>query len=310
VGEAIALYSRTPTDYANIIRGDFGPEARLGARYFAPSNASAPWPAIIIIPGSGGIGAHHLNQSEMLVEAGFAVLLVDPFSGRGIAETISDQGRLPFAAGAYDVLAAARYLQSRDDVDPRRMGVLGSSRGGTAALMASMPQLSEAVLGPGTVLSAVVAGYPWCGVQFRSGRVANGVRLLVLHGDRDDWVSVQQCQDLVHAAHVAGADAQMQIFPQAHHAFDREDIPPTRLDVATAPHLPTIYLDDDGAYFNWRTNARDERLSAQDFARYSVEGGFIEHGVTVGAGAPDQAANYRAAVLEFFVRTFAPSRVR
>src|SRR3546814_15591982 len=96
--------------------------------------------------------------------------LIDPFRARGIADTIADQGRLTWVASTYDVLAAVRYLQSRGDIDPARIGALGGSRGGTAVMMAAAPPFAEAVLGPGQGQRAVVAGYPWCGTEFpRSG---------------------------------------------------------------------------------------------------------------------------------------------
>src|SRR3546814_15436353 len=66
-------------------------------------------------------------------------------------------------------------------------------------MMAAAAPFAEAVLGPGKGLRAVVAGYPWCGTQFQSARLSGGAALLVLQGDRDDWVSLQQCQDAVHA---------------------------------------------------------------------------------------------------------------
>ncbi|MFX8856598.1 prolyl oligopeptidase family serine peptidase, partial [Acinetobacter baumannii] len=62
---------------------------------------------------------------------------MDPFFGRGIKDTIANQGQLTFAASAYDVLAAAKYLRARKDIDPARVGATGGSRGGTAVMMAA-----------------------------------------------------------------------------------------------------------------------------------------------------------------------------
>src|SRR3546814_19810606 len=76
-------------------------------------------------------------------------------------------------------------------------------------MMAAAAPFAEAVLGPGKGLRAVVAGYPWCGTQFQSARLSGGAALLVLQGDRDDWVSLQQCQDAVHAMIGGGQAAGM-----------------------------------------------------------------------------------------------------
>src|SRR3546814_14690043 len=196
-----------------------------------------------MVPGSGNIGTHHLAEAAALNSAGYAVLLIDPFRARGIADTIADQGRLTWVASTYDVLAAVRYLQSRGDIDPARVGALGGSRGGTAVMMAAAAPFAEAVLGPGKGLRAVVAGYPWCGTQFQSARLSGGAALLVLQGDRDDWVSLQPCQDAVHAMIVGAPAASMRIVPGALHAFDRADVPPTPSPRAIPPTtFPTISI--------------------------------------------------------------------
>ena len=147
LAQPVFVPSSTPADYANILRGDLGESVALTAQLALPATAAAPFAAVIIVPGSGGVGTHHIVQMRMLVESGFAVLVIDPFTARGISETISDQGPLPLSASAYDVLAATKFLRSRNALDPARSGVLGASRGGTGALMAVSKPVSEALLG-------------------------------------------------------------------------------------------------------------------------------------------------------------------
>lgn len=53
-------------------------------------------------------------------------------------------------------------------------------------MMAAARPFSDTILGQVKGLRAVVAGYPWCGTQFRSARLSEGTSLLVLQGDRDD----------------------------------------------------------------------------------------------------------------------------
>src|SRR3546814_12369026 len=101
-----------------------------------------------------------MDEAAALNSAGYAVLLIDPFRARGIADTIADQGRLTWVASTYDVLAAVRYLPSRDDIDQARIGALGGSRGGTAVMMAAAAPFAAAVLGPGYELRPVGAGFP------------------------------------------------------------------------------------------------------------------------------------------------------
>jgi dienelactone hydrolase len=302
-GVIVTVPSRNPLDYGPAMRGELGTSVTLTAQLFLPvapvAHHPAVIPAVIIVPGSGGIGPHHIEQASVLVAAGFAVLIIDPFHARGIGDTIADQAQVTWAASAYDVLAALAYLRTRPDIDQKRIGAVGSSRGGTAAMMAAAAPFSDAIAGRGRGLRAVVAGYPWCGTQFRSARIAKGAALLLLQGDRDDWVSVQQCQDAVHAISVAGGDATMKIFAGGLHALDRSGVAPTRIESAiTSTIYPTVYMDDAGQYFDLRSGAVDPALRPSDFVTQSVSGSFLHKGVTVGSSGT-QAADYVREMVEF-----------
>ena len=298
-GAIVIVPSRNPVDYGPAMRGELGSRVALTAQLFRPSTPAARHPAVIIVPGSGGIGPHHIEQASALVGAGFAVLIIDPFRARGIGDTIADQGRLTWAAGAYDVLAALAYLRARPDINSKRIGAVGSSRGGTAVMMAAAAPFNRAVTGRDQGLRAIVAGYPWCGTQFRSARMVKGAALLVLQGDRDDWVSVQQCQDAVHAISVAGGNATMKIFPGGLHALDRSGVAPTRIESAvTSTIYPTVYMDDAGRYYDLRSGTVDPALAPRDFVTQSVSGGFLRKGVTVGTSGT-QAADYIREMVEF-----------
>ena len=301
-GSIIAFESRTPTDWAPAIRGDAGPAVTLNGQLFLPERRSGKLPAIIVVPGSGNIGTHHLAEAAALNSAGYATLIIDPFRARGITETIADQGRLTWVASTYDVLAAVRYLQTRKDVDPARIGALGGSRGGTGVMMAAAAPFTQAVLGSGTGLRAVLAGYPWCGTQFQSARLSEGTALLVLQGDRDEWVSVPQCQDAVHAMTVGGQAASMRIIAGALHAFDRADVPPTHIPEAiTSTIFPTVYMTDAGVYIDPRTGQPAPALTARDFTDYAAKAGFARKGVTIGS-RPGDAEAFMDEMIAFFAR--------
>lgn len=301
-GEKVKFDSRSPVDWGPALHGDLGPAVRLNAQFFRPPGKTGKLAAVIIVPGSGNIGTHHLAEAAALITRGIAVLVIDPFRARGIADTIADQGRLSWAASAYDVLAAVRYLHGRADVEPGRIGALGGSRGGTAVMMAAARPFSDAILGKGRGLRAAVAGYPWCGTQFESAQLASGAALLVLQGDRDDWVSLQQCQDAVHAMKVAGQQAAIHIIAGAGHAFDRADVPPTRIaEAVTSTTFPTVYMNDGGTYYNLRTGNPDPTLHSDDFTNYAVSGGFVHKGVSIGS-RPGDADNFIIEMTTFLSR--------
>lgn len=299
-GELLKLESASPLDYGPMMKGELGKPVTLTAQLFLPANATGPVAAVVETPGSGNLGPHHFAHASALTSAGIAVLVIDPFLGRGIDNTITDQGKLTWAASAYDVLAGVKCLRTRKEIDLARIGATGGSRGGTAVMMAVAAPISDAVLGDGKGLHAVVAGYPWCGVQFRSARIAKGASLLILQGDRDDWVSPQQCQDAAHAMEVAHQDVVMKLFPGALHAFDREGVPRTAIpEAVTSTIYPTVYMGDDGTYYNMRTGKLDPSVTAASFIEYSIKDGFLHKGVTIGSEGT-QAADYSREMMDFF----------
>ena len=304
-GEIVRFQSHNPTEWSDLLGKQFGSSVNLTGQIFNPKVARKRLPAIIVVPGSGGLAPHHLQQANALTKAGFAVLLIDPFGGRGISGTISDQGRLSWPASTYDVGAAFRYLLTRRDVDHDAIGAIGSSRGGTAVMMAAMEPVSRALLGPMHRLRAVVAGYPWCGVQFRDARLTSVSALLALSGDHDDWVSLQQCQGAIQALANRGENARLMIFPNALHAFDRTGVPPTKIPGApTATTYPTVFMNDAGQYFDLRRDVVDANLKSTDFTRAAVEGGFVHTGVTVGTQG-DQSEQFIDEMTRFLLKHLA-----
>ncbi|MCK6540853.1 MAG: lysophospholipase, partial [Anaerolineales bacterium] len=90
-----------------------------------------PAPAVIIIPGSGAAtrnGSWNMYRriGEYLVQRGIAVLLYDK---RGVGGSSGDWKSETFDERAQDVAAIVEYLQSRAEIDPTRIGLIGHSQG-------------------------------------------------------------------------------------------------------------------------------------------------------------------------------------
>lgn len=299
-GRILAFTSHNPADYGPLLNGQTGPTVELTGQLFLPKDAHGPVPVVILAPGSGNLAPNYFAHAAELTDAGIGAFAIDPFTGRGVLNTIADQDQFSFAASAYDVLAATQALRNLPDVDGQRIGATGGSRGGTAVLMAAMRPMSDTVLGPGRGLRAIVGGYPWCGVQFWSARLAQGTSLLVMQGDHDDWVNPLQCQDAVHAMSVAGQDAVMELIPGARHSFDRAGVPPTTFaNAVKALRLPTIYMDDSGRYFNPRTGKVDPTTTQAGLLQYAAKSGLLDKGASIGSEGT-QAADYAREMTEFF----------
>ena len=92
-------------------------------------------PAIVLAPGSGPATRHVGMWNVFFVRLGMAVLSLDK---RGAGESTGDWRAASMDDLAGDWLAGVAFLKSRSDIDPKRIGVHGSSQGGwTAPLMAA-----------------------------------------------------------------------------------------------------------------------------------------------------------------------------
>ncbi len=92
----------------------------------------AAHPAIVILHGSGrAAGTHdhpgYRTHVNAFVRKGLAVLVYDK---RGTGDSEGDFSTAGYHDFVQDAIAAVRFLRGRDDIDPRRIGLLGSSEGG------------------------------------------------------------------------------------------------------------------------------------------------------------------------------------
>jgi fermentation-respiration switch protein FrsA (DUF1100 family) len=99
-----------------------------------------PFPAVLLISGSGPndrdetVFGHKpfLVLSDYLTRKGIVVLRADK---RGIGKSTGDLAKATTADFASDAEAGVAYLKSRPEADPRRIGLIGHSEGGTIAPM-------------------------------------------------------------------------------------------------------------------------------------------------------------------------------
>ncbi len=121
-------------------------DVRLAGTFTAPPGAG-PHPAIILLHGSGPLARHSFGPyRQFFASLGLAVLVYDK---RGTGASTGT--RLDASTGAPqllsprfypddltdDALAALAFLQQRQDVDPKRIGLWGSSEGGMVATQAA-----------------------------------------------------------------------------------------------------------------------------------------------------------------------------
>ena len=168
---------------------------------------------------SGELNARHLMWGEYLASQGYAALMLDSFSSRGVKELCTTRIKdrtLKEADRVDDAYAALAYLQARSDIQAKAVGLLGWSHGGGVTL--------DAMTRPPTgvpQLKAAVSFYPGCiARQRKADSFLPYAPLLIFMGDSDDWTPAAPCKALV--ATVAARQEPMQIitFADTFHDFD------------------------------------------------------------------------------------------
>ncbi|MFZ1868046.1 MAG: alpha/beta fold hydrolase, partial [Steroidobacteraceae bacterium] len=122
----------------------------IHGQLFIPRGRTAPGPALLFFHGGPTdrqmfadwdpfeTHSHLYESSQYLANHGYVVLSVNYRGGAGYGFEYREPPR--FGAGGAseldDIIAAAQYMQSRSDVDSKRLGVWGGSYGGRMTLLA------------------------------------------------------------------------------------------------------------------------------------------------------------------------------
>jgi len=221
----------------------------IHGQLFKPANASSKLPAIVFMHGGPSrqmlLGWHYMYyyhnsyaMNQYLAARGYLVLSVNYRSGIGYGRRFRmAQHRGARGASEYqDVVAGAKYLRSRSDVDQKRIGLWGGSYGGYLT-----------ALGLARDSDIFKAGVDFHGVHDWSVNVA-GLRVptdtaervriaresspmssvdkwkspvLLIHGDDDRNVEFSQTVNLVRLLRKNGVDFEEIIYPDEIHDFLR-----------------------------------------------------------------------------------------
>jgi len=208
---------------------------------FKPADARGKLPAVVMLHGRGGaysslargkydastLSSRHKAWGELLARNGYAALMVDDFGAVGFpsgfaAGTYKDR---PDAVDEVDfrplhAYGALRFLQSRADVIPNRVALLGWSNGASATLAAMADDKPGDMRRIG--FAAGIALYPGCGLRKRFEK--DGYKpyhpVRVFMGTADEEVSPKLCQAFVDRSKAKGNDIDLRMFEGATHSYD------------------------------------------------------------------------------------------
>ena len=174
--------------------------------------------------GSGGIDGRGEFHAEALRKAGIATLEIFMFD-RGARPKAGHTATLTHAFGAL------KYLASRPEIDPKRIGVTGYSWGGNLSLRLSSKETNDAFLpGEGQLRFAAHAPfYPVCWAHIKLATDAKtktykafiGAPLLLFAGGEDDYGGPDDCKKLLDSfPEDTRKFMALQFYPTATHGWD------------------------------------------------------------------------------------------
>lgn len=177
-------------------------------------------PLVVLQHGSGGCGANIELWSRHLNGLGISTFALDGFTGRGLTEVNTKQAMLGRLNLIVDIYRALDALASHPCIDVRRIGLMGFSRGGQAALYASLKRFHHLWNRSGLDFAAYLAFYPDCSITFFSDIEVTDRPIRIFGGTLDDYNPVSLCKAYAQRLMAAGADVELIEYASASHAFD------------------------------------------------------------------------------------------
>jgi dienelactone hydrolase len=194
-----------------------------------PADVSGRVPAVIVLHSCSGRTSSLVAWAEAVNRMGFAALLLDSFTARGVTEVCTGRASVSVSSRLTDAYRALALLSVHPGIDPRRIAVLGFSDGGWVTLWASQAQIERRFLRANVDFAAHAAFYPFaCNVRLvnETAMAPGPVRIFV--GTADDWTPIGACREWVARRQAAGREVSLVAYERAMHAFDVPDFSPPR----------------------------------------------------------------------------------
>jgi dienelactone hydrolase len=233
-------------------------------------------PGVVILHGSEGItDSREGFWGRELAQLGVVALVVDSFTPRKVKSTVDDQTRVSTGQMIGDAMGALDFLSQQPFIDPKRIALMGMSKGGGAVLLASDQRTQQ----PGMAFSAYISLYPACQSQYRNPRSV--APMLMLLGEADDYTGFKPCADYAERMRKAGGKVELKAYKGAPHGFDGEGAP-AKLAAAQNFSDCMMTIEDDGRTIFAKTGAA---LGSSQVVIDTLKRECMKTGATIGGNA-------------------------
>ena len=272
--EAIPVQTLTISD-GQFLRGDAYGRPTTIAGILRVAQGSGRLPAVVLVPGSGGIGAGADSWDRQFEAMGISTFMLDSFAGRGIVSTVVDQSQLGRLNGILDLYRALAVLAAHPRVDPDRIAVMGFSRGAQTTLYSSLKRFHKMWNAGGIEPAAYIALYPPCITTYSGDTDVSDHPIRIFHGIADDYVEIGPCRAYFGRLKGAAKDVQMIEYPDTWHSYDNPLSPPTPTVVQNGQTTHCVLKEDPiGTIVNTATQKpfteRDECVGRNPHVAYSA----------------------------------------
>ncbi|HVB49251.1 MAG TPA: dienelactone hydrolase family protein [Burkholderiales bacterium] len=198
-----------------------GVKHNLRAELITP-DGPGPYPGVLVLHTSGGLQAADTAFAQRLAKEGY-VALVPSFlaaydiTARTRRETFTTDAQPIYA----DFVASLDTLRHEPKVAGSKLGAIGFSNGGYFALWLAATGKVDAGVSYYGALSG--AGTDRALERFRDAFGKGSAPVLILHGTRDLTVPVGLARHLANILSAKHSVYELQLYPGAGHAFDREN---------------------------------------------------------------------------------------
>ena len=245
--------------------------------------------------GSSGVSSTIEAWTHQFNAMGISTFVIDGFSGRGLTVVGPNQALLGRLNLVLDIYRSLEILAKHPRVDPDRIVLMGFSRGGQAALYASLDRFHKLWNKSGVKFAGYIPFYPDCSTTYAGDTEVAAVPIRIFHGTPDDYNPVASCKAYLARLQEAKRDVTITEYPDSPHGFDSGllGVNTTSVSVGAQTARNCHLKEGEGGVL----------MNADTQAPFSYKDACIEIGPHVG-GNPATAMEARKAVSEFLQALF------
>jgi dienelactone hydrolase len=217
--EIYAIPSLTISDQ-QFLTGDANGKPVTVAGELRIAQGNGRLPVVVLMHGSSGVGSSIEPWVHQFNAMGISTFVIDGFSGRGLTVVGPNQALLGRLNLILDIYRSLDILAKHPRVDPDRIVLMGFSRGGQAALYASLDRFNKLWNKSGAQFAAYIPFYPDCSTTYATDTEVAARPIRIFHGTPDDYNPVASCKAYVARLQDAKRDVELTEYPDSAHGFD------------------------------------------------------------------------------------------